>query len=57
MVQGIEKPFLERVKGCGYLLLNPVVVDVLLALITEESNDVFNTVLLLQSLCCDHVCS
>jgi hypothetical protein len=47
MVQGIENPFLERVKGCGYLLLNPVVVDVLLALVTEEGNDVFNTVLLL----------
>ena len=47
MVQGIEKPFLERAKGCGYLLLNPVVVDVLLTLVAEESNDVFNTVLLL----------
>ena len=47
MVQGIEKPVLERVKGCGYLLLKPVVVDVLLALVTEEGNDVFNTVLLL----------
>ena len=57
MVQGIEKPFLERAKGCGYLLLNPVVVDVLLALVTEEGNNVFNTVLLLQPLCCDHVCS
>ena len=47
----------DEAKGCGYLLLKPVVVDVLLALITEESNDVFNTVLLLQSLCRNQVCS
>ena len=47
MVAGIEITLLRTAKGCGYLLLNPVVVDVFLTLIAEKGHNVFNTVLLL----------
>ena len=47
MLEVFGESLLLEVKGCGYLLFDPIVVDVLFSLITEESNNVFNTVLLL----------
>jgi cytochrome c oxidase subunit IV len=44
-----DMPTYKKRKGVDNLLLDPVIVDVLFALIAEESDDVFDVVLLFQT--------
>ena len=48
-------PTYKKLKAVDNLLFDPVIVDVFFAFIAEESHDVFDLVLLLETLSGNHV--